>query len=86
MSDRETPTIPELLRMATVMPMDPRNRDLLIKAADEIDRLRDALEHARDQFQFYVNQHLSKTPPDEGKARVNRDYANACSAALSNSS
>ena len=44
------PTTAQLLRMATVMAMYPRNRDLLIKAADELDHLRIVMMECSDSI------------------------------------
>lgn len=37
-----------MLRLASKMPMDPRHRELLLVAADEMERLRSALKEAME--------------------------------------
>lgn len=44
--------------------------------------LRSALEKCRGQFEFYVQQHLAKAPPDMDKAATNQEFVELCTAAL----
>lgn len=56
---------------------------LMVEAADDIERLRTALAHARNQFSFYAVQHDAKGTADSAKkAQVNRDMVALCNAAL----
>ena len=41
-------------------------------------RMRAALLKAAGQFNFYVEQHLAKVPPDEAKASTNIEWAEHC--------
>ena len=41
-------------------------------------QMRDALVKAAAQFDFYVEQHLAKVPPDEMKASTNIEWAEHC--------
>lgn len=42
----------------------------------------EALRKCRDQFEFYVNAHMAKQPPDMGKAATNQEFVELCDAAL----
>ena len=55
-------------------------RDTLASHADP---LRRALEKARAQFEFYVQAHMSKSPPDMDKAATNQEFVEMIDAALS---
>jgi hypothetical protein len=45
--------------------------------------VREALAKCRAQFDFYVEQHMAKTPPDVDKAATNQEFVELCDAALS---
>jgi len=45
--------------------------------------VREALKKCRDQFEFYVQAHLAKQPPDMDKAATNQEFVELCDAALS---
>lgn len=42
----------------------------------------EALRKCRDQFEFYVQAHLAKQPPDMDKAATNQEFVELCDAAL----
>jgi hypothetical protein len=42
----------------------------------------EALRKCRDQFEFYVNAHMAKQPPDMDKAATNQEFVELCDAAL----
>lgn len=48
----------------------------------ENDHLYELVEACAEQFQFYVEQHLAKSPPDTAKAATNQEFAQRCRAAL----
>ena len=50
--------------------------------AAENAQLRDALKCAAKRFRWYEEIHASKTPPDDDKAKRNREFAEDCEAAL----
>jgi hypothetical protein len=64
-------------------------RGKVLRPTTELDRLRAtiavkdaalreaeaALENGAAQFDFYVEQHMAKTPPDTAKAATNREWA-----------
>jgi hypothetical protein len=52
--------------------------DLVKQLINENARMRAALLKAAGQFNFYVEQHLAKVPPDEAKASTNIEWAEHC--------
>jgi|HubBroStandDraft_1064217.scaffolds.fasta_scaffold284420_2 hypothetical protein len=44
---------------------------------------KESLERAGHQFEFYVEQHMAKSPPDAGKADTNREFVGVCADAWS---
>jgi hypothetical protein len=52
--------------------------DLVKQLINENARMRAALLKAAGQFNFYVEQHLAKVPPDEVKASTNIEWAEHC--------
>ncbi|SES09040.1 hypothetical protein [Sphingobium sp. YR768] len=50
--------------------------------SDNDQDLRSALEKCRNQFEFYVQQHLAKAPPDMEKAATNQEFVELCTAVL----
>lgn len=45
--------------------------------------LREALKKCRQQFEYYVQQHMAKTSPDMDKAATNQEFVELCEFALS---
>ncbi len=58
------------------------NRRPLKAAPDLAPTLAVMIKACADQFDFYAEQHLAKSPPDHAKALVNLDFAVRCRAAL----
>lgn len=46
-------------------------------------KLAEALAKCRDQFDYYVLNHMKKKPPDMDKAVTNQEFVELCDAALS---
>jgi hypothetical protein len=77
----------EVKTKETLTPQPPENHMSFtsyhpMTDAEKVEALRAVVEQAFDQFDYYAKLHLAKTPPDEEKAKVNRNYADMCSAAL----
>lgn len=48
----------------------------------EVGRFKEALRRCKAQFEFYVEQHMAKSPPDGAKAEANEHFAAICRMAL----
>jgi len=58
------------------------NAALIVRAVNAHEAMLAALKACADQFDFYVGQHLAKSPPDYAKAETNKDFAEKCRAAI----
>lgn len=82
----------EMRRIASAMQPSDHDKEDFITYAKEIVRLRhrtraepdlvEVLRKCRDQFNFYVNAHMAKRPPDMDKAATNQEFVELCDAAL----
>jgi hypothetical protein len=59
-----------------------RLRARVAELEGESARLQKTLEAAATQFEFYEQQHMAKSPPDEAKAITNRSMAMMCRGAI----